>query len=67
VSSPTTAAGVERDDAGMRRPTLDDVFLRLTGRGTDADEPAGDGASGADTDPAAGHRDAARATGTDAA
>jgi ABC-2 type transport system ATP-binding protein len=62
-----TAAGVELHDAGMRRPTLDDVFLRLTGRGTDANEPAGDGASGADTDPAAGHRDAARATGTDAA
>jgi len=25
-------AGVELSDAGMRRPTLDDVFLRLTGR-----------------------------------
>jgi ABC-2 type transport system ATP-binding protein len=24
-------AGVELDDAGMRRPTLDDVFLQLTG------------------------------------
>jgi ABC-2 type transport system ATP-binding protein len=25
-------AGVELSDAGMRRPTLDDVFLQLTGR-----------------------------------
>ena len=24
-------AGVELNDAGMRRPTLDDVFLQLTG------------------------------------
>jgi ABC-2 type transport system ATP-binding protein len=26
------AAGVETEDVGLRRPTLDDVFLRLTGR-----------------------------------
>ena len=26
------AAGVEIDDVGLRRPTLDDVFLTLTGR-----------------------------------
>jgi len=25
-------AGVEIDDVGLRRPTLDDVFLTLTGR-----------------------------------
>jgi ABC-2 type transport system ATP-binding protein len=24
-------AGIELNDAGMRRPTLDDVFLQLTG------------------------------------
>jgi ABC-2 type transport system ATP-binding protein len=33
-------AGVVIDDIGLRRPTLDDVFLELTGRRTDAaDEP----------------------------
>jgi ABC-2 type transport system ATP-binding protein len=36
------AAGVEVDDLGLRRPTLDDVFLTLTGRaaepGTTGDE-----------------------------
>jgi len=38
-------AGVPLYDAGMRRPTLDDVFLTLTGRSTmdgdDGDSPAG--------------------------
>ncbi len=35
-------AGVDVDDVVLRRPTLDDVFLTLTGRpaGTAADEPA---------------------------
>ena len=33
-------AGVALHDAGMRRPTLDDVFLALTGRQTtDAEDP----------------------------
>ena len=32
------AAGVQLDDLGLHRPTLDDVFLALTGR---AAEPAG--------------------------
>ena len=27
-------------DIGLRRPTLDDVFLRLTGQSTEADEEA---------------------------
>jgi ABC-2 type transport system ATP-binding protein len=31
--------GVEVLDIGLRRPTLDDVFLTLTGRATAADEP----------------------------
>ncbi|MBF4575777.1 ATP-binding cassette domain-containing protein [Frondihabitans sp. VKM Ac-2883] len=31
-------AGIELHDAGMRRPTLDDVFLRLTGKSTDTPE-----------------------------
>jgi ABC-2 type transport system ATP-binding protein len=34
------AAGIELHDAGMRRPTLDDVFLRLTGHA--AAESTGD-------------------------
>ena len=29
------AAEVQIDDLGMRRPTLDDVFLALTGRGVE--------------------------------
>ena len=33
-------AGIELHDAGMRRPTLDDVFLRLTGRPTDEADAA---------------------------
>ncbi len=36
-----SAAGIELEDAGLRRPTLDDVFLSLTGHGTEgATEPA---------------------------
>jgi len=35
------AAGVRLDDLGIRRPTLDDVFLTLTGHGTET-EPADD-------------------------
>jgi ABC-2 type transport system ATP-binding protein len=33
-------------DAGMRRPTLDDVFLRLTGHAATEDDAAADGARG---------------------
>ncbi|MGN8050614.1 ATP-binding cassette domain-containing protein [Curtobacterium sp. 22159] len=32
-------AGIELHDAGMRRPTLDDVFLRLTGHAATDDDP----------------------------
>ena len=38
-------AGIHIDDIALRRPTLDDVFLALTGRGT-ADETADAGTSG---------------------
>ncbi len=31
-------AGVETEDVGLRRPTLDDVFLTLTGHDTHAEE-----------------------------
>ncbi len=33
-----SAAGIALDDIALRRPTLDDVFLTLTGRTTDGDE-----------------------------
>ncbi len=39
------ARSIEIDDIGLRRPTLDDVFLSLTGHATAADlndDPAGD-------------------------
>jgi ABC-2 type transport system ATP-binding protein len=40
------AAGVQLDDLGLRRPTLDDVFLALTGHAAEqdaSDHPAGTG------------------------
>ena len=40
------AAGVQLDDLGLHRPTLDDVFLALTGRAAEqTGEPGGDGQS----------------------
>ncbi|MFF1879429.1 ATP-binding cassette domain-containing protein [Leifsonia sp. NPDC058230] len=42
VLAECSAAGIRLFDAGMRRPTLDDVFLRLTGHMASADEE-GDG------------------------
>jgi ABC-2 type transport system ATP-binding protein len=35
------AAGVAIDDIALRRPTLDDVFMTLTGHGAEGDEGAG--------------------------
>ncbi|MEU3609961.1 ATP-binding cassette domain-containing protein [Streptomyces sp. NPDC035033] len=46
------AVGIEIDDIGLRRPTLDDVFLSLTGH-TAARGPEGDGE---DEPPAQGRR-----------
>ncbi|MBT2480397.1 ATP-binding cassette domain-containing protein [Streptomyces sp. ISL-94] len=44
--------GIEIDDIGLRRPTLDDVFISLTGHAAElAAEENGDGASPADADP----------------
>jgi ABC-2 type transport system ATP-binding protein len=37
-------SGVTVQDVGLRRPTLDDVFLTLTGHGADGDGADGDGA-----------------------
>ncbi|MFD4476831.1 ATP-binding cassette domain-containing protein [Streptomyces sp. NPDC058471] len=37
------ARGVEIDDIGLRRPTLDDVFISLTGHVAEADEANGNG------------------------
>ncbi|SDQ37403.1 ABC-2 type transport system ATP-binding protein [Curtobacterium sp. UNCCL20] len=39
-------AGIELHDAGMRRPTLDDVFLRLTGHAATDDDDQADGSPG---------------------
>ncbi|TMR06731.1 ATP-binding cassette domain-containing protein [Actinomadura soli] len=41
--------GIEIDDIGLRRPTLDDVFISLTGRAAEADEP-GDAAENDQTE-----------------
>ncbi|MEW2221468.1 ATP-binding cassette domain-containing protein [Streptomyces sp. NPDC006990] len=41
--------GVEIDDIGLRRPTLDDVFISLTGHA--AEDARGPGASGQDAPP----------------
>ncbi len=35
-------AGIEVEDLGIRRPTLDDVFLSLTGRATEETDETGD-------------------------
>ncbi len=42
--------GVKVDDAGLRRPTLDDVFLTLTGRSTEVEDPQTDGPAKAGVD-----------------
>jgi ABC-2 type transport system ATP-binding protein len=38
VTRELDARGVELDDVGLRRPTLDDVFLSLTGHMAEAAE-----------------------------
>ncbi|PWJ56122.1 ABC-2 type transport system ATP-binding protein [Quadrisphaera granulorum] len=48
VLSRLDAEGVRLSDAGLRRPTMDDVFLTLTGKRTDETDPAG-GTAGPDT------------------
>jgi ABC-2 type transport system ATP-binding protein len=48
------AAGIRLYDAGMRRPTLDDVFLTLTGHTAAGDEAAPGDAVGTDGDDAGG-------------
>ncbi|MEU0687437.1 ATP-binding cassette domain-containing protein [Streptomyces uncialis] len=42
--------GVQVEDIGLRRPSLDDVFLRLTGHRAKADEEAAAGATGGKSD-----------------
>ncbi|MEW5535845.1 daunorubicin/doxorubicin resistance ABC transporter ATP-binding protein DrrA, partial [Streptomyces virginiae] len=45
--------GIEIDDIGLRRPTLDDVFISLTGhaaeRAAEEENGGGDGEAGAET------------------
>ena len=38
IVSATASGGIGLHDAGMRRPTLDDVFLQLTGHAAESDE-----------------------------
>ncbi|MFE2328787.1 ATP-binding cassette domain-containing protein [Streptomyces sp. NPDC059385] len=53
--------GIEIDDIGLRRPTLDDVFISLTGHAAEreADEHGDDGGSGAAPEAGAKGRKAA--------
>ena len=45
IVAAASAEGVALHDAGMRRPTLDDVFLQLTGHvAEESDESTGSGA-----------------------
>ncbi|MFC8727207.1 ATP-binding cassette domain-containing protein [Streptomyces bacillaris] len=48
--------GIAVEDIGLRRPSLDDVFLRLTGHGTGADDAqtAGDAQGAGDAEAAGG-------------
>lgn len=46
--------GVEIDDIGLRRPTLDDVFISLTGHAAETAEDNGNGAGAADAGPGDG-------------
>jgi ABC-2 type transport system ATP-binding protein len=48
------AAGIEVLDVSLRRPTLDDVFLSLTGRPTD--HPAADASAGTTATPSGSSR-----------
>ncbi|CAL9454411.1 ATP-binding cassette domain-containing protein [Streptomyces sp. enrichment culture] len=51
------ADGIEIDDIGLRRPTLDDVFLSLTGHVAEAGrEDEGDGGARTTEDQGRGHR-----------
>jgi ABC-2 type transport system ATP-binding protein len=46
VISRLEAAAIPVEEIGVRRPTLDEVFVALTGRPGDAGEPAGQAAAG---------------------
>ncbi|MFD3802041.1 ATP-binding cassette domain-containing protein [Streptomyces sp. NPDC058611] len=52
--------GIEIDDIGLRRPTLDDVFISLTGHAAERDTGEDGGPAGASDAPAAQGRTAAR-------
>ncbi|HEX5567202.1 MAG TPA: ATP-binding cassette domain-containing protein [Streptomyces sp.] len=53
------ARGVEIDDIGLRRPTLDDVFISLTGHATEADDGGATGTTGT-TEAATGRKETAK-------
>jgi ABC-2 type transport system ATP-binding protein len=52
--------GVEIDDIGLRRPTLDDVFISLTGHATEAEESGGETEAETDKADKTANRKAAR-------
>ncbi|MFB7665180.1 ATP-binding cassette domain-containing protein [Kitasatospora sp. NPDC056138] len=54
------ARSIEIDDIGLRRPTLDDVFLSLTGHAAEAGENAEAGGNGEQQPAAAGRKGQAR-------
>ena len=58
VLDEVTERNVRVVDVGLRRPTLDDVFLSLTGHS--ADQVAGDAEPGADATPEIREKEAAR-------
>ena len=43
VAAGIAEAGITTEDVGLHRPTLDEVFLAITGRPVDEDTPEGDG------------------------
>ena len=43
IAAAFDGSGIELDDLGLKRPSLDDVFLRLTGhRAEEQPEPVGE-------------------------
>jgi len=44
VGEAVRSSGIAIDDLGLQRPSLDDVFLTLTGHRAESDEPELEGA-----------------------
>jgi ABC-2 type transport system ATP-binding protein len=48
IADAFAASGIEVDDLGLQRPSLDDVFLHLTGRRAAPDDQSSDAALSGD-------------------